>query len=59
MPRPARSPDPRPVKRGRPVLGRETKARYQVMLEPATAEKLRKAGGDNLSAGIAKAAERL
>ena len=44
---------------GRPILGKETKRRYQVMLEPRTAEKLRKLGTDNLSAGIAKAAERI
>jgi hypothetical protein len=44
---------------GRPIQGREAKRRYQVMLEPRVAEKLRKAGKDNLSAGIAKAAERL
>lgn len=43
---------------GRPLLGSEAKQRYQVMLEPAVAEKLRKIGGDNLSAGIAKAAEK-
>jgi hypothetical protein len=29
------------------------------MLEPAVAEKLRKAGDDNLSAGIAKAAQKM
>lgn len=45
-------------KGGRPILGKEAKRRYQVMLEPRTAEKLRKLGDDNLSAGIAKAAHR-
>lgn len=44
---------------GRPILGKEAKKRYQVMLEPNTAEKLRTAGGGNLSAGIALAAKRL
>ena len=43
-------------KGGRPILGKEAKQRYQVMLEPRTAEKLRKVGGGNLSAGIAHAA---
>ena len=43
-------------KPGRPIQGREAKKRYQVMLEPATAEKLRKTGKGNLSAGIAHAA---
>jgi hypothetical protein len=37
---------------GRPRQGKETKVRYNVMLEPAIAEWLRKYGGDNLSAGI-------
>ena len=55
--RPQRPPEPRPV--GRPIEGREAKARYQVMLEPRVADKLRKAAAGNLSAGIAKAAERL
>lgn len=43
-------------RRGRPLKGREAKARYQVMLEPAVAEKLRRLGNGNLSAGIAHAA---
>lgn len=43
-------------KGGRPIVGKEAKRRYQVMLEPRTAEKLRKAGKGNLSAGIAHAA---
>jgi len=42
--------------RGRPVTGAEAKVRYQVVLEPQTAEKLRQLGGDNLSRGIALAA---
>jgi hypothetical protein len=46
-------------KRGRPVVGPEPKQRYQVMLEPRIAEKLRRLGGDNLSHGIAIAAERI
>lgn len=44
-------------KGGRPLLGAEARKRYQVMLEPATAEKLRAYGENNLSRGIAKAAE--
>ena len=48
-----------PNKGGRPIVGREAKKRYQVMLEPRTAEKLRKAGGGNLSAGIAAASVHL
>lgn len=51
--------EPEKDKGGRPILGQEAKRRYQVMLEPVTAEKLRKAGGDNLSAGITLAAKRL
>lgn len=51
--------EPEKDKGGRPILGHEAKRRYQVMLEPHTAEKLRTAGGDNLSAGIALAAKRL
>lgn len=43
-------------KGGRPIVGKEAKQRYQVMLEPRTAEKLRKVGKGNLSAGIAHAA---
>jgi hypothetical protein len=43
---------------GRPIQGRETKRRYQVMLEPRVAEKLRNLADGNLSAGIAKALER-
>lgn len=46
----------KPNKGGRPIVGKEAKQRYQVMLEPRTAEKLRKAGAGNLSAGIAHAA---
>jgi hypothetical protein len=44
-------------KRGRPLVGVEVKRRYQVALEPGVAEKLRAHGGDNLSRGIALAAE--
>jgi hypothetical protein len=44
------------AKPGRPLIGKEAKKRYQVMLEPRIAERLRKLGGDNLSAGIAHAA---
>lgn len=47
-----------PNKGGRPIVGKEAKQRYQVMLEPRTAEKLRKAGGGNLSAGIAVVAHK-
>lgn len=42
---------------GRPVMGSEAKKRYQVMLEPSIADKLREIGDDNLSAGIARAAD--
>lgn len=42
---------------GRPKLGKEVKRRYQVMLEPKVAEKLRKMGKGNLSRGIAIAYE--
>lgn len=52
-----RLPDSRPV--GRPVEGKEAKQRYQVMIEPRLAEKLRNAADGNLSAGIAKAAAKL
>src|ERR1700681_219870 len=45
--------------RGRPVTGAEAKVRYQVVLEPRTAEKLRQLGGDNLSRGIALAAQNI
>jgi hypothetical protein len=41
---------------GRPRLGKETKERYNVMLEPAIAKWLRQHGEDNLSAGIQKLA---
>jgi hypothetical protein len=40
---------------GRPKQGREVKRRYQVMLEPRIAERLRKLGKGNLSRGIAEA----
>jgi hypothetical protein len=33
--------------------------RYQIALEPGVAEKLRELGGDNLSRGIALAAQRI
>jgi hypothetical protein len=46
-------------KGGRPIVGKEAKKRYQVMLEPRTAEKLRKVGKGNLSAGIAAASDHL
>lgn len=46
-------------RRGRPIEGREAKRRYQILLEPRIAEKLRQAGGGNLSRGIAQAADRL
>lgn len=45
-------------KGGRPLLGAEPKQRYQVMLEPKIAAKLRKLGGNNLSRGIVVAFER-
>lgn len=48
---------PEPNRGGRPIEGKEAKKRYQVMLEPRTAERLRKLGQGNLSAGIAKAAD--
>jgi hypothetical protein len=51
--------EPEKDKGGRPILGREAKKRYQVMLEPHIAERLRKAGAGNFSAGVALAAERL
>jgi hypothetical protein len=41
---------------GRPITGMEPKRRYQVMIEPRIAEKLRKLGGNNLSRGIELAA---
>lgn len=44
---------------GRPRIGKEVKARYQVMLEPRVAARLRKLGKGNLSRGIAEAADRL
>jgi hypothetical protein len=44
---------------GRPIQGREAKRRYQILLEPQVAEKLRRAGGGNLSLGIAQAADRI
>lgn len=44
---------------GRPIQGQEAKRRYQVLLEPRIAEKLRQAAGGNLSRGIALAAEQL
>lgn len=45
-------------KGGRPTLGAERKKVYTVMIEPAVADRLRKLGGDNLSRGIALAAEK-
>lgn len=42
---------------GRPRLGVETRKRYQVVLEPRVAERLREYGEGNLSAGIARAAD--
>lgn len=44
---------------GRPLLGAEPRKRYQVVLEPPVAEKLRKYGDGNLSAGIVKAAAKI
>lgn len=44
---------------GRPIQGHEAKRRFQVLLEPRIAEKLRHAGGGNLSRGIAQAADLL
>lgn len=49
----------KPNKVGRPILGAERRKRYQVVLEPPVAEKLRKYGGGNLSAGIVKAAAKV
>lgn len=63
MPRkrtPKRPPKARPV--GRPVgsyEGEQQKKRYQVMLEPGVADRLRDYGDGNLSAGIAKAAGKI
>ena len=45
-------------KGGRPLLGLERRERYQVKLEPRTAEKIRRFGGNNLSGGIALLAEK-
>lgn len=45
-------------KGGRPLLGAEPRKRYQVMLEPKVAERLRKLGDGNLSAGIVLAASK-
>lgn len=42
---------------GRPLLGKQPRKRYQVVLEPRVAERLRKYGDGNLSAGIVRAAE--
>lgn len=46
-------------KLGRPVAGGERKERYQVMLEPAVAERLRRLGDGNLSRGVALAVQKL
>lgn len=54
MPRKKRKPK---AQLGRPVMGDEAKKRYNVMLQPRVAERLRRIGDDNLSAGIEKAAE--
>jgi hypothetical protein len=42
---------------GRPIKGLESKSRYQILMQPHLAEKLRKLGGNNLSRGIELAAE--
>jgi hypothetical protein len=46
-------------KAGRPTEGAEVKKRYNVVLEPPVAERLRDYGKNNLSRGIALAAEKL
>jgi hypothetical protein len=51
---------PKKTKRaGRPIAGAQRKAPFTVMIEPAIAQRLRKLGGNNLSRGIALAAESL
>jgi len=42
---------------GRPKAGQRAKRRFQVVLDPTIAEKLRLHGSGNLSLGIAKAAQ--
>lgn len=42
---------------GRPLLGGQKRERYQIILEPRIAERARRIGGGNLSAGIARAVE--
>jgi hypothetical protein len=44
---------------GRPVSGNRPKQRFQVVLDPAIAERLRRQGGGNLSLGIDKAARQI
>jgi hypothetical protein len=43
---------------GRPITGEQRKMPYNVMLEPSVADKLRKLGDNNLSRGIAIAAQK-
>lgn len=38
--------------RGRALLGKETRGRYQVMMEPSLAEKVRQLGDGNFSRGV-------
>jgi hypothetical protein len=45
--------------KGRPLLGKERKQRYQVALEPKVAEMLRRYSGNNLSGGISLMAAKL
>lgn len=54
MPRKRKSNNPD----GRPITGQERKRRYQVMLEPRLADRLRILGEGNLSRGIALAADK-
>jgi hypothetical protein len=44
-------------RRGRPLLGRERRERYQIRLEPALADWLDRYGRGNRSAGIERAAK--
>lgn len=46
-------------KPGRPLIGDARKMRINVMLAPDVAERLRRLGDGNLSAGIAIAAEKI
>jgi hypothetical protein len=41
-----------PMSKGRPLLGKEKRQRYQIMLEPSVADQLRSLGRGSLTAGI-------